>query len=392
MPIGATAHQAGTVRFGTDPAASALDTELPRARRGQPVRRRHQLLPEHRRGEPVADRDGERAAGGRPPARPTRPGRLSDAPPGRDRRRRLRRTVRRAGAARCDVDVVVVDRTTHHLFQPLLYQVATGVLSEGQIAVPAARPSLRRHRNVDCLLARGRLGRRRHAHRARRSARGGEPIDVPYDDLVVAAGVRQSYFGHDEFAEHAPGMKTLADALEIRDRVFGAFEMAGRGERRRRASAVAHVRAGRRRTDRGGAGRPDPGARDAHAAPRVPRHRPGRGPGAALRRRGRAAGAVRHELAGKAARGAHRPRRRAAHALDRHRGGRRRAAGARPATATTTRYDAGTVLWAAGVTAATARRRRGAGRRRRAGPRRPDQGGAGPDRRRDIRRSPSSAT
>jgi len=55
---------------------------------------------------------------------------------------------------------------------------------------------------------------------------GGDPIEVPYDDLIVAAGVRQSYFGHDEFAKHAPGMKALADALDIRRRVFGAFEMA----------------------------------------------------------------------------------------------------------------------------------------------------------------------
>ena len=72
MPIGATAHQAGTVRFGTDPASSRARRELQGARRGQPLRRRHQLLPEHRRGEPVADRHRQRAAGRRPPARATR--------------------------------------------------------------------------------------------------------------------------------------------------------------------------------------------------------------------------------------------------------------------------------------------------------------------------------
>ena len=72
MPIGATAHQAGTVRFGTDPASSALDVELQGPRPGQPLRRRHQLLPEHRRGEPVPDRDRQRAARRRPPDRTTR--------------------------------------------------------------------------------------------------------------------------------------------------------------------------------------------------------------------------------------------------------------------------------------------------------------------------------
>ena len=121
-------------------------------------------------------------------------------------------------------EVTVIDRAVHHLFQPLLYQVATGVLSEGQIAVPL-RQILKRHRNVDCLLAEVQTidvaARTVEAERP-----GGTRIVVPYDDLIVATGVRQSYFGHEEFAEHAPGMKTLADALDIRRRVFGAFEMA----------------------------------------------------------------------------------------------------------------------------------------------------------------------
>ena len=121
-------------------------------------------------------------------------------------------------------DVTVIDRAVHHLFQPLLYQVATGVLSEGQIAVPL-RQILKRHRNVDCLLAEVQTidveGQTVEAERP-----GGTRIVVPYDDLIVATGVRQSYFGHDEYAEHAPGMKTLADAMDIRRRVFGAFEMA----------------------------------------------------------------------------------------------------------------------------------------------------------------------
>jgi NADH:ubiquinone reductase (H+-translocating) len=124
----------------------------------------------------------------------------------------------------CDAEVVIVDRTTHHLFQPLLYQVATGVLSEGQVAVPL-RTVLRRHDNVDSLLAEAvsvDVGRRTVL--AERP--DGAKVEVPYDDLIFAAGMKQSYFGHDEFAAHAPGMKTLGDALEIRERVFGAFEMA----------------------------------------------------------------------------------------------------------------------------------------------------------------------
>ena len=122
------------------------------------------------------------------------------------------------------VSVTLVDRSAHHLFQPLLYQVATGVLSEGQVAVPL-RNALRHHHNVDCLLADVASvdveNRTVHAIRP-----GGEALDLPYDDLIVAGGVRPSYFGHDEFAEYAPGMKTLDEALTIRRKVFGAFEMA----------------------------------------------------------------------------------------------------------------------------------------------------------------------
>ena len=122
------------------------------------------------------------------------------------------------------VEVTVVDRAAHHLFQPLLYQCATGVLSEGQIAVPL-RGLFKRYDNVDCVLA--------EVTEFDVDAREvvavrpfGGTIRIPYDHLIVAAGVQQSYFGHDEFAPHAPGMKTLADALVIRRRVFGAFEMA----------------------------------------------------------------------------------------------------------------------------------------------------------------------
>src|SRR3954451_2360758 len=123
-----------------------------------------------------------------------------------------------------DAEVTVVDRAAHHLFQPLLYQVATGVLSEGQIAVPI-RDLLRKQGNVDCLI--GQVTAVDVVSRTVTLERpGGGDLQLGYDDLVVAAGVRQSYFGHDEFAEHAPGMKTLADALLIRRKLFGAFEMA----------------------------------------------------------------------------------------------------------------------------------------------------------------------
>jgi NADH dehydrogenase len=130
------------------------------------------------------------------------------------------------------VDVTVVDRTNHHLFQPLLYQVATGVLSEGDIA-PPIRDVLRHQRNVRVLLAEVvdiDLGTREVV-----LGTLGERSRLAYDSLIVAAGAAQSYFGHDEFAVHAPGMKTIDDALELRGRIFGAFEMAeleARPERR----------------------------------------------------------------------------------------------------------------------------------------------------------------
>jgi len=123
------------------------------------------------------------------------------------------------------VDVTLVDRRNHHLFQPLLYQVATGILPTGQIA-PPLRHVLRRKKNVRVELAEvtGFDLERRVVHAIRPTEH--EPIDVPYDSLIVAAGVTQSYFGNDGLALFAPGMKTIDDALELRRRIFGAFEMA----------------------------------------------------------------------------------------------------------------------------------------------------------------------
>ncbi|KUO10799.1 NAD(P)/FAD-dependent oxidoreductase [Streptomyces sp. DSM 15324] len=126
------------------------------------------------------------------------------------------------------VAVTVVDRRAHHLFQPLLYQCASGILSEGQIAQPL-RKVLRRHHNADCLLAEATdIDVRARLVHARRP--DGSAFALPYDDLIVAVGMRQSYVGHDEFAAYAPGMKTLDDALDIRRRLYEAFEMAETAE------------------------------------------------------------------------------------------------------------------------------------------------------------------
>src|SRR3954449_11028971 len=126
--------------------------------------------------------------------------------------------------ARSPVDVTLIDRRNHHLFQPLLYQVATGILSPGQIA-PVLRHLLRRHRNVAVEMAEV-TGFDLERRVVVAAAIPGEEREYPYDSLIVAAGAGQSYFGHDEYALIAPGMKTIDDALELRRRVYGAFELA----------------------------------------------------------------------------------------------------------------------------------------------------------------------
>ena len=125
---------------------------------------------------------------------------------------------------RAPVAVTLIDRTNHHLFQPLLYQVATGILSPGDIAT-ATRDVLRKHDNVSVVLGEV-TGFDLDARTVAASGPDGRPLTLSYDSLVVAAGVGQSYFGHDEFAQWAPGMKTLDDALAQHARIFGAFEMA----------------------------------------------------------------------------------------------------------------------------------------------------------------------
>jgi NADH dehydrogenase len=125
---------------------------------------------------------------------------------------------------RADVEVRLLDRTNHHTFQPLLYQLATGILSEGAVA-PPLREVLRKHRNVAVeLLDVTAFDLQARTVTGARPA--GSALTLPYDSLIVAAGATGSYFGHDEYSRFAPGMKTVDDALELRARIFGAFEMA----------------------------------------------------------------------------------------------------------------------------------------------------------------------
>src|SRR3954463_3980549 len=124
---------------------------------------------------------------------------------------------------KADVDITLIGKTSHHLFQPLLYQVATGILSEGEIA-PATREVLRHQKNARVVL--GEVTDIDLTARTVTSTILGRVTVHPYDELIVAAGAGQSYFGNDRFAEFAPGMKSIDDALELRGRIFGAFELA----------------------------------------------------------------------------------------------------------------------------------------------------------------------
>jgi NADH dehydrogenase len=126
--------------------------------------------------------------------------------------------------SRAPVRITLLDRVNHHLFQPLLYQVATGILSEGEIA-PPLRGILHRHKNIEVELAQV-TGFDLENSKLTAIRGDGGSFELPYDSLIVAAGAGGSYFGHDEFSRWAPGMKTINDALELRGRILGAFEMA----------------------------------------------------------------------------------------------------------------------------------------------------------------------
>src|SRR3984957_5374432 len=126
---------------------------------------------------------------------------------------------------RADVDIKMIAKTTHHLFQPLLYQVATGIISSGEIA-PPTRIILRNQKNAQVL-----LGDVTHIDLAGKTVKSellGHTYVTPYDSLIIAAGAGQSYFGNDHFAEWAPGMKSIDDALELRGRSLGASEQTER--------------------------------------------------------------------------------------------------------------------------------------------------------------------
>jgi len=122
-------------------------------------------------------------------------------------------------------EVILIDRTNHHLFQPLLYQVATSELTPGQIGSPI-RAILRKQRNTIVL-----LGEVIGVDKDERSVVGGDAdrragVRLHYDYLILATGATHSYFGHEEFRQHAPGLKNLADAVAVRNKILSAFEVA----------------------------------------------------------------------------------------------------------------------------------------------------------------------
>jgi NADH dehydrogenase len=127
-----------------------------------------------------------------------------------------------------DAEVLLVDRRNHHIFQPLLYQVATAVLSPAEIAAPI-RQLEAKQRNVSVLLAEV-TGVDVASRTIEADVPGARVRKIAFDYLVVATGMRASYFGHDEFAQYAPGLKSLADAETIRGKILGAFELAAATE------------------------------------------------------------------------------------------------------------------------------------------------------------------
>src|SRR5580693_1211396 len=120
--------------------------------------------------------------------------------------------------------VVLIDRTNYHLFEPLLYQVATSVLTPGQIASPI-RGILRRQKNATVILGEV-TGVDKEKKCVFLSDADRKNVPIPYDYLVLATGVSQSYFGHNEFAQYAPGLKTLVEAVAVRSKILQAFEQA----------------------------------------------------------------------------------------------------------------------------------------------------------------------
>ena len=124
----------------------------------------------------------------------------------------------------CDAEVVVIDRRNHHIFQPLLYQVATAVLAPSEVAAPI-RQLEAKQKNVSVLLAEV-VGVDLGSRSIDANCPGIGIKKIGFDYLVVAAGMQSSYFGHDEFAEYAPCLKTITDAETIRSKILSAYELA----------------------------------------------------------------------------------------------------------------------------------------------------------------------
>jgi NADH dehydrogenase len=122
---------------------------------------------------------------------------------------------------RADVRITLIDRRNHHLFQPLLYQVATAAVEPSSIAVPI-RGVLRNQRNVTVQLAEA-----KHVDLDQREVRLADGV-IRYDFLILATGASHSYFGREEWRPHAPGLKSVEDALEVRRRIFLSYEAAER--------------------------------------------------------------------------------------------------------------------------------------------------------------------
>src|ERR1700730_16072983 len=146
---------------------------------------------------------------------------------------------------RCDADVLLIDRRNHHIFQPLLYQVATAVLAPSDVATPL-RQLAQKQPNLSVM-----MGEIQNVDLVSNTVRvvpaGLSERQIRFDYLVVATGVLPTYFGHDEFAAHAPSPKTLADAEIIRAKILGAYELAEQtedAEERRRALTFVLVGAG----------------------------------------------------------------------------------------------------------------------------------------------------
>ncbi|MGK7371103.1 MAG: NAD(P)/FAD-dependent oxidoreductase, partial [Candidatus Halalkalibacterium sp. M3_1C_030] len=121
---------------------------------------------------------------------------------------------------KADVDITLIDKTNHHLFQPLLYQVATAALSPGDIAVPI-RAILGDKQNIKVL-----LGEVTQIHKTEKTLSLADGRKIDFDYLVLAPGARYNYFGNEEWEDYAPGLKTISDALQIRERILLSLEKA----------------------------------------------------------------------------------------------------------------------------------------------------------------------